>query len=323
MKVLSSIMTVVILIGSLLFGGGTKSFFQDHYVYPITVQSEDWFDYSVLEKNEMLRISQSVLEQMNEKQLIEAIADFPYLVDIYVFDTIEDGLEHFKNTCSAYAELITRNNYQSSLNLYANELIDYYKENPRCDGRTEFVCEALRDLIQTVNSENCDMNRSSETPVRSAPITPSGYTVYYTTPTESHTGSYHATKDTEVVTTYGVTQKKPGSCLYNCHSYAWHSQAATNIYWIPDPISYLNDPVYSCVYIGYVSTCTSTTGVSYHDRIVYAGRCHSALFIGDASSGAPLAGVKVISKWGTLGVFEHYIVNVPADYSYSSITIWH
>ena len=48
---------------------------QEHYVYPIDVTSESWFDYTVLEKSEMLRINDETLGKMTDENLVYAIAD--------------------------------------------------------------------------------------------------------------------------------------------------------------------------------------------------------------------------------------------------------
>ena len=57
----------------------------DRYVYPITVDSEDWFNYPVMEKVAMLRIDESILKNMNDYELVWAIADYPYLGNFGIY----------------------------------------------------------------------------------------------------------------------------------------------------------------------------------------------------------------------------------------------
>lgn len=118
------------------------------YEYKITIQSNDWFEYSVSEKNTLLRIDEETLEVMTDEQLVQAIADYPYLIDIYVCGTLEEGLTEFYKNCDAYAELMSRETGIESYLIYSKKLIAGYNENPRPDGRTEFVINALEDIAQ-------------------------------------------------------------------------------------------------------------------------------------------------------------------------------
>ena len=52
------------------------------YKYSITPDSDDWNDYSVKEKVEMLRIPDEELSSMTNDELISAIYNYPYLIDI-------------------------------------------------------------------------------------------------------------------------------------------------------------------------------------------------------------------------------------------------
>lgn len=121
---------------------------RDRYVYPITIESPDWFSYSVPEKQEMLKIDAQSLRKMSDSMLVEAIADYPYLVDVLLSGTLEEGLADLADHCSAYAELITRENYQAVFTQNAGKLIEYYADNPRSDGQTEAVTGLLQEMIR-------------------------------------------------------------------------------------------------------------------------------------------------------------------------------
>ena len=120
---------------------------RERYVYPLTIESPNWFSYSVPEKHELLKIDEQSLKQMGDSALVEAIADYPYLGDVSLMGTMEEGLKAFANDCSAYAELITRKNYQKIFTQNAGKLIEYYAKNPRSDGQTEAVCNLLQEMI--------------------------------------------------------------------------------------------------------------------------------------------------------------------------------
>jgi hypothetical protein len=290
----------------------------EFYVYPITVES-NWFDFTVLEKVEMLQINESYLSEFTDEQLVHAIADYPYLVDIYAYESMEEGLQIFSEYCSAYSELLKRDNGYEAFVKYGNELVASYKNNPREDGRTDFVSMAILDIIDTLSIEQTDMIMTTS----DEPTTPIGTSVPYRVYSENHTTTYHALADNEIVSTYGVTLVRNGSCKYNCHSYAWYSTSSSNSYWISDPTIYTTDGSYTRKFIGSVSSSIYSCGLSTNDKILYASNTHSALFVDNPLNGAPLANLTAQSKWGQLGVFKHYVTNVPAGYDYSSVTIWH
>lgn len=97
---------------------------------------------------------------------------------------------------------------------------------------------------------------------------------------------------------------RSASKYYNCHSYAWYSQSADNVYWINDPKRFYR---YNSYYdevedpgIGDIICYYSADGELLHSGIVNAvnnqssnGEC------GDSNT------VEVISKWGMSGLYKH------------------
>ena len=101
--------------------------------------------------------------EMTEKELVEAVADYHYLVDIYASSvSFGDGLDGLAKHCPAFAELKSRENWQAALEQYGNELIEQYKQTPRSDGRTEFVSSALTDIIQYVTGKWSEQDPSGK-----------------------------------------------------------------------------------------------------------------------------------------------------------------
>lgn len=289
--------------------------------YQITPESNDWFDYTVQEKTEMLRIDDTELEKMSDQQLVRAIADYPYLVDIYAYDSIGEGIEKLSENCDAFAELMSRNSGEKSMFKYGKQIVEKSEVNAFGEARGEFVSYAIDDILEYLEGNHA-LNDEYHL-AKTGPKTPNGSSVSYSTNTEWHNNNYHKTLDNEVVSTYGVTLVRNGSCKYNCHSYAWYSTSSANSYWIDDPSIYMTDGSYSKKYSGRISTATNLCYISVNDRVYYGSGTHSALFIGSPSNGAPIATEKVRSKWGALGVFEHTVANVPSGYDTSSISVWH
>ena len=298
---------------------------EQDYTYPLTPESEDWFDYTPREKSEMLRIDEETLSQMTERQLVHAIADYPYLCDIHVYGPMSESVPLVEKYCSALSELTKREDFENKLQLFANELFEDYKTCPRSDGRTESVVSLLQDLIDYYQNRNSqespeliDPNETS----RSAPSVP--YYLY----SETHTVSAHDHADqVDILAIYNVSRVRIGSCRYNCHSYAWHSQSANNIYWIPNPTGYTTSGNYTSHYSGNISGNIMYSGVHVYDIVFYQASSisamHSALFIDNPYSGTPWAQALLESKWGQYGVFQHRLTEVPPEYDYSYISVWH
>ena len=82
---------------------------------------------------------------------------------------------------------------------------------------------------------------------------------------------------------------------YNCHSYAWYSQSASNPYWMNKPSYFLTDGTYL------------QTVWNVGDRIVYYDSegtvTHSGIIT--AKSGNTISQITVTSKWAWAGLYEH------------------
>lgn len=116
------------------------------------------------------------------------------------------------------------------------------------------------------------------------PTTPRGTAVSYATYTCSHSSGYHEKVAEADVSAYGVSLIAVGSCVFNCHSYAWYSQSTSNPYWIPDPSIYMTDGSYTKYFSGTASS--SAIDLQLGDRLYYTG-LHSAI-VTSSASGAPL-----------------------------------
>lgn len=307
----------------------------DYYEYPITVDSPSWFQYTVLEKVEMLRIPEKILNRMSDEALVQAIVDFPYIGDIYYYGSgVYDGVHTVAKYCSALNELITRESGIRTLKSYGqitiqNKLSTY---SATSDYRDSFEAQVLSDIIMVLDTNTTALQSPALATVASAPVTPNGTSLpstAYSIRTEPHSmlHVYHTNKDQNAIDTYGVTLVRKGSCIYNCHSYAWHSQDASNPYWIDNPSTYWNDGSYSMCYTGNVITSIYDANIANGYIVVYGpsnNSTHSAILTGNTnmSSLNSLATVRCISKWGDSGVFKHTLTQVPAEYIYSTIRIY-
>lgn len=84
------------------------------YPYPNAETYPNWDLMSVREKVEACKIPECHLKSMSDEQLIQATLDFPFIIDVFVYDTPAYGVKNIAGYCDAYAELINRD---SSLEL--------------------------------------------------------------------------------------------------------------------------------------------------------------------------------------------------------------
>lgn len=101
---------------------------------------------------------------------------------------------------------------------------------------------------------------------------------------------------------------------YNCHSYAWYSQAITNDYWINSPANFLSGS-----YISSFFSNTIPSGVSSGDKVIYYKfKLFSTNYQHSARVYSKLLNT-FISKWGNYGLYVHSPTEVPSSYNASSL----
>ena len=302
------------------------------FSYPITPESDSWGDYTVLEKVRMLAIPEERLSVMSDEELVSAVASYPFLVDIYLYgDSVSDGINVARSYFSALDELLSRNSGLSSLYAYGVQPAQLLlaKTSSQISEDDHFVSKALIDIYNaSISSKAIDSNNS----VNASYTTPNGTPLAVSYYTEVHTQEEHRQLDiNQIVNVYAVTLLTPGSCLYNCHFYAWYMRGSSlyvNYAWLNNPSAYMTDGSYNLVYQGSPNNSTYTANINYNDIIFYGSLSgsmntwHSAIYRGTTGSGAPLASQPCVSKWGDYGVFQHAIANVPAGYDSSIISAW-
>lgn len=127
----------------------------EHYEYPITSASPEWPDMTVGEKVEALKIPQEKLEAMTDEELIRALADYPYLINLGVYGkSTEESIETVRGYCSALDELLSRETAAESLDDYGRKLAQAYgraaEEDSVDSGHYEVVESLLNEIIGSV-----------------------------------------------------------------------------------------------------------------------------------------------------------------------------
>lgn len=303
----------------------------ESYTYPITSDSPDWFNYTVLEKVEMLRIPEETLARMTDEALIQAIVDYPYFGDLGLYGPVENAVQTCRKYFSALDELMSRSTVQDSLRTYGMQVLESSAVTANAvhdDWRSALVVVEMQKLINYLCDDfSVEVQYDEEHEVyttRAVVQTPNGSYVSVLRPEENCPSTYHPNKDAYAVSTYDVTLISGGTCKYNCHSYAWHSRSTSNPYWINDPAVYMSDGSYTRTYNGNPAQTYLGSGIQTGDIIYYGSGSHSAVVSSSntTASSDPIAYTVCISKWGNAGVFRHALTEVPAEYITSSITAW-
>ncbi|WP_432406488.1 hypothetical protein [Wukongibacter sp. M2B1] len=90
--------------------------FSGRSIYPITPDDKKWEEFT--SKKEMLdacRISQDILDEMTTDELIKAVLDFPLIINLYLYNSYEDGLEALEEESDAFKELLKRSDANEKL----------------------------------------------------------------------------------------------------------------------------------------------------------------------------------------------------------------
>lgn len=279
---------------------------------------------------------------MSDEELVKAVLDFPFIIDLFLVDDYKVAAQSIYQNSDAFRELVSRNNAKDILLnwIEGKSTYDVRKITAEEELQREEIMILLMytdDLLETLTEDDVQVldgfsNMISvaweETPLQAVGIsvqTPKGTAVPYETPGCWHlVSNFHEKLDEDMVNTYNVTLVSPGTCKYNCHSYAWYSTSTTNTVWIDDPSAYMTDGSYIKLLSG-LSTFTSY--VDNGAKVYYGtldSKLHSAILTSEASN-VPLANRTATSKWGRAGVFVHNVSNVPKTYwdSSSSISVWH
>jgi hypothetical protein len=300
-------------------------------IYQVTPKDKIWKSMSLEEKLDKTQIEDSKLSSMSDTELIEAIKEYPFLIDLLAFNSMEEGLKRVTDECDAYRELIRRKNGALYLYRYIEQLHKQQENNIKEDGKGELLIELMSALLLyqpefVEESKILDYSKiermSPVSETNGVPLykvyTPKGTGVTVIKSSCQHSAASHDAADREMEKTYNVTRVSRGTCTYNCHSYAWYSQSASNPYWMNNPSPYLTDGSYHRILSG-LNSCSDNA--KNGDRVIWGsatGPEHSAVLKSPAT-GEPIATRIVYSKWGQCGVFRHQVATSPYK---KNVSVW-
>ena len=253
------------------------------------------------EKYEACNIDSFVLKTLNDDELIQAIYEYPFLLDIYAYDNFDAGLNYLKDRFNGIDELVSRNitidsmstrGLQSMRQRIINQLLT---DNTIANSQSMYS-SAFSGYVQTPNGTNVGYYSYDEA------ITAADIQEF-----EDYLSKYYST----------ATLLRNPTTKYNCHSYAWYSTSASNTKWIPYADSYMNDGSYE--------ERSKWGNIFTGDKVYYSksGYEHSGIVYNNSSLN--YKNVWVTSKWGAMGLVRHLINNCPyyVGDNYSYVSFWY
>ena len=99
---------------------------------------------------DMMDVPEEYLISADAEELIKNVVNYPLLIDAFVYDNPEQGVEHIRNTCSALDELLKRDDALELINKALEDVSRYIDEDNIQGELAESVAEGfLKLLLQT------------------------------------------------------------------------------------------------------------------------------------------------------------------------------
>lgn len=96
--------------------------------YPIDVLSEKWNTLSYSEAAAACNMPIEYAKTLTTSELVSYALNYPFLLDIFGYDSVADGMNHLVNKSGVFKELFSRTDcYDKLLDEYSNLKVDYKK----------------------------------------------------------------------------------------------------------------------------------------------------------------------------------------------------
>lgn len=226
--------------------------YYDHnaHKYPVYPGSNEWNSLSIEERLAASYVSRDTATSMTDAALVDSVVSYPFIVNIFAYNTLSEGIEVVQEYCPILDELLKRNNIE--------DLLEKYIIENRNNDEGAFYQLIARSLYKHITGDDLGGTRIE--------IDPEDDEVFYVrTPKHSLVRVYRnltwadfpsltyddaVTINAQYEVTYSATAVRGPNPKYNCHSYAWHSTLSSNPYWMDSPSKYIIDGSYvssSCV----------------------------------------------------------------------------
>lgn len=294
------------------------------YEYPIKPGTNEWINFKThAEKVEACQIPQEILCKMSTEALVETILNYPLLIDMFAWNTFEDGYFMLSKTFNGIKELEYRNDSVYIVNNYKETKSFFGRESSSINNNELILKPLYLDIINCGLINSRLVNKAPNDSVGSYATYRYVYTPKGTAVAATYDTMWSDIRETEaqlqaaqndVPKTYpSATLLRPYNIKYNCHSYAWYSTSSANKYWIDDPISYMTDG-------SYIKSNLAVGAKVFYDSALGDKYDHSGIVTG---YNYPIGGgVFVDSKWGKLGLYNHNLGDCPYQSYQPTCTFW-
>lgn len=314
MKRFAKIVISAIIVSSLILSLSGYAFVageqmnDNAHTYPVAPGSQEWKEMTLEERLASCAVSQAEVKGMTTSALVETVLNYPYLLNIYAYNSINEGIQMVSSYFPGLPELVSRSDGVEALQAYCNQ-----KAQMQSDNNSDLDVYNAEILIKAISGS---VENASSRLTNATLYTPKGSAVsaYIDTTWDDH-GITQARAD-EISNAYldiypSAQILRTANPKYNCHSYAWHSTSESNRYWIDNPSPYVTDGSYTS---DYASVDHKITYRTIGDNTYI----HSGI-ITSTSGGM----ITVSSKWGSLSLFSHEHFDCPylADTVGTSVAI--
>lgn len=211
------------------------------YEYPVVPGTQEWIDLgNVFRRRDACQIPEDILHKMTTDALFQTILDYPFLGDIYAFNTYQIGYETVKRRFNGLQEFENRPDYM-------DVLLGYCQESYSLDENEKSLKDYMAEKMLLVLSDDLDSSFSSYASAQvTTVLTPKGSSVgaikgrvYGVDASYIHVVTQNEVKEiiendklryTTATLLRGASQ--PNLAAYNCYSYALHDQSYNNDYWL-------------------------------------------------------------------------------------------
>lgn len=282
------------------------------FEYVVKPNTQEWKKLtSTEEKVKVSQIPDFILSEMTTNALVETVLNYPLLPTMYVFNTSQEGFNAVYSSFNGLQELVKRPDALIELKQKQNK-IGYIKATNTAITVQGIYIETLLEGIYSKRSANF-----------SSAITPSYTMSSVKTPMGTRVATFvdltwadHNTTENEALYVQAQIQAlypnaallSPVNPSYNCHSYTWYSTSSSNNHWMTSASAYRIDGSY-----------TSGAGM-VGSKVDYGAADHSGIvtYVEEGSE----TNVKVQSKWGKIGAFDHNILDCPYTMNSYLCTFW-
>lgn len=276
------------------------------YNYPATPGTDVWDSLDIDTKISISSISENTAGNMTTSALLITTLQYPFIINIYAYDTIEEGINIVKGYFSPLSELVERTDAIDVISAY----ISFCQAQENTDSMEFYIASRLR---QYISSQTGVRPHIAMDPITGEPHdqvrTPKGslVPVYYNLSWSNFNTTYDECYQYSVraQSTYGATIISNPSPKYNCHSYAWHHASTSNKFWMNSPGRYIIDGSYVS---GSKATGNKVTYKNSSGKYTHSGIVHS--------SG------KITSKWGPSALMRHDVYSCPYYVAGATVNYW-